>query len=94
MQHRDKIFIGLLGFGAIALLLLATRRGVPLQVANVAVPDDTEIVGMSLSPDQNPPASSPFKGRYVVPPPLMSMMPSVSDNASEGTALNQKGYLQ
>jgi len=93
IDKRDTMFIALIMFGIAALIILTMRKPQQGEVfASVSVPNDTEIVGMSLSPESNPPDASPFKGRYVVPPPLMGMNPSTTADATEGVATAQKVY--
>lgn len=75
MERKDTIFLLFLAAGIVALLMLASRPPKANVIATVDVPNDTEIVGMSLSPDSNPPETSPFTGRFCAPPPLAAMLP-------------------
>jgi hypothetical protein len=90
MERKDIIFLGFLAGGLLIILACQHRRSYsPLDNTEPVVNlPDTETVGMSLSPDLNPPTASPFKGRYLVPPPLMGMLPQTNiDPASNGNSI-------
>jgi hypothetical protein len=91
MDKQDKIFLGLMGAAFVAFLLCvhkAANVGPTANAETVIDTPDTEIVGMSLStrPDPGNLKYSPFKGRLLLPPPLSSLLPSVTADAIQGVS--------
>jgi hypothetical protein len=95
LDRSDKIFLGLMGVGFLAFLM-CVHKGAQgddsglAKNATVVETDDTQIVGMSLSATRQENINySPFKGRYLLPPPLASLLPSVTADAMQGVATPQ-----